>query len=85
MGEPLVTSRAATDPVVYEHTLLSVRPPKGVTYKQVLHPKHVYFELVPNFKKSELVQIVGGSVDLQIIMSQQLLKPLKYSSWNSSL
>jgi len=46
-----VTSRAATDPVVYEHTLLSVRPPKGVTYKQVLHPKLVYFDLVPIFKK----------------------------------
>ena len=58
-----MTSRAATDPVVYEHTLLSVRPPKGVTYKQVLHPKHVYFELVPNFKKSELVPFYHFTVN----------------------
>ena len=47
MGEPLVTSRVPTDLVVYEHTLLSVRTPKGVTYKQVLHPKQVYFDIVP--------------------------------------
>ena len=73
MGGPLVTSRAAADPVVYEHTLLSVRPPKGVTYKQVLHPKQVYFDIVPNFKKSELVL-----VDLSIFVSTVSTKNYSY-------
>mgnify|MGYP007042679350 CR=1 FL=1 len=51
MGGPLVTLRVASDPVVYEHTGSSVRPPKGVTYKQVLHPKQPYFDNTPIFKK----------------------------------
>jgi hypothetical protein len=55
MGAMKVTPRGPTDPVVHEHTYLIVRPLKGVTYKQVLHPKQTYFELAFILNQTELV------------------------------
>ena len=73
MEGPLVTPRVPNDPVVYEHTGSSLRPPKGVTYKQVLHLIQPVFQHTPIFKKKELV--------LKVLLHMRLFHQVTMLGW----